>query len=82
MAEESSTVSKTTTNEDRDAPWPLEDVAANIERAFTEAAAQRSKPAEPVPAETARLVDEAFGHAEAVMTSPNVLPFARSAQRG
>ncbi|TXN68126.1 hypothetical protein [Methylobacterium sp. WL6] len=71
-------MSKTTT-EDRGAPWPLEETEANIKRAFAEAAAQRPKPAEPVPVETARLVDEAFGHAEAVALSPNVLSFARRA---
>ncbi|TXM69979.1 hypothetical protein [Methylobacterium sp. WL120] len=72
-------MSKTTTTEDSGAPWPLEETAANIGRAFAKAAAQRPKPAEPVPAETARLVDEAFGHAEAIALSPNVLPFAKRA---
>lgn len=75
-----------TTTEDHDAPWPLEDVAANIERLFTEAARAGTKPPpRPVPAmseETARLLDEAFGRAEAIALSPNVLPFVRRTTPG
>lgn len=54
-------MSKTNTTEDRGAPWPLEAVAANIERLFTEAARHPVEPAMPVAEEAAQLMDEAFG---------------------
>ncbi|WP_044155998.1 hypothetical protein, partial [Escherichia coli] len=64
-------MTRTITTEDSDAPWPLEDVAANVERAFAEAGAHPVEPTVPVPAETVRLMDEAFGQAEAIALSPN-----------